>query len=153
MPKRTALEAPDGETARDAVRHGFAPEPAAAGSGSGAPPLTEVAAQLVEDLRAAAASEIALIEARAAMAGDGVRRAAMWGAVAGGTLLIAVLAGVFGVIMALTPLVGAIAATLIVATALLALAAAAALLARRGARDVKLAFAERGDDVHWGDKP
>lgn len=130
------------------VRHGFAPatahDPAAP-----APPLGEIAAGLVADIRATAESELALIQARAALAGDGVRRAAMWGAIAGGAALIALLAIVFGIIVALVPYVGAVFATLIVGGLLLAVAAFAALRARLGAADIRTAFAEQGDHPHW----
>ena len=130
------------------VRHGFAPA-AAHEPGASAPPLGEIAAGLVADIRATATSEIALIQARAALAGDGARRAAMWGAIAGGSVLIALLAIVFGIIVALVPYVGAVLATLIVGALLLAIAAFAALRARAGATDIRAAFAEQGDNPHW----
>ncbi|MDX2209590.1 MAG: phage holin family protein [Sphingopyxis sp.] len=130
------------------VRHGFAPV-TAHDAAAPPPPLADIAANLVADIKATAESELALIQARAALAGDGVRRAAMWGAIAGGAALIALLAIVFGVIVALVPYVGAVFATLIVGGLLLALAAFAALRARTGAADVRTAFAEQGDNPHW----
>jgi hypothetical protein len=140
--------APDAGGGLGDVRHGFAPaaphDPAAP-----APPLADIAAGLVADIKATAESELALIQARAALAGDGVRRAAMWGAIAGGAALIALLAIIFGIIVALVPYVGAVIATLIVGGLLLALAAFAALRARAGATDIRMAFAEKGDDPHW----
>jgi hypothetical protein len=130
------------------VRHGFAPvsapEPAAS-----APPLADIAADLIADIKATAEGELALIQARAALAGDGVRRAAMWGSIAGGAVLIALLAIIFGAIVALVPYTGAVLATLIVGGLLLALAAFAALRARAGATDIRAAFTEQGDNVHW----
>lgn len=134
------------------VRHGFAPETGRKAVADGAPALADIAAQLIADIKGTAASEMALIRARAALVGDGARRAAMWGAIAGGAVLIALLAIIFGVILALTPLVGAVLATLIVGGALLLLAAVSAWNARRGARDIEAAFSERGDDVHWDDE-
>lgn len=130
------------------VRHGFAPA-AAREPGTSAPPLGDIAAGLVADIKATAESELALIQARAALAGDGVRRAAMWGAIAGGAVLIALLTIVFGAIVALVPYTGAVLATLIVGVLLLALAAFAALRARAGATDIRTAFAEQGDHPHW----
>jgi hypothetical protein len=130
------------------VRHGFAPT-TTHDDAAAAPPLGEIAAGLVADIKATAESELALIQARAVLAGDGVRRAAMWGAIAGGAALIALLAIVFGIIVALVPFVGAVLATLIVGGLLLALAAFAALRARSGATDIRMAFAEKGDNPHW----
>lgn len=135
------------------VRHGFAPDRERPHGDADAPPLTDVAAQLIDDIKATAASEIALLQARAALAGDGVRRAAMWGAIAGGMLLTAFLTIVFGAILALTPYIGAVLATIIVGSILLAAAAVAGWRARSGANDIRAAFAERGDDVHWDDQP
>lgn len=148
MAKRGKKDTPDSGGGLGDVRHGFAPA-TPHDPGAPAPPLGEIAAGLVADIKATAESELALIQARAALAGDGVRRAAMWGAIAGGAMLIALLAIVFGVIVALVPYVGAVFATLIVGGLLLALAAFAALRARAGATDIRAAFAERGDDPHW----
>lgn len=130
------------------VRHGFAP-PSPREPDAPAPPLADIAAGLVADIKATAESELALIQARAALAGDGVRRAAMWGAIAGGAVLIALLAIIFGAIVALVPYTGAVVATLIVGGMLLALAAFAASRARAGATDIRAAFGEQGDNVHW----
>jgi uncharacterized membrane protein len=136
-----------------AVRHGFAPDAARAGSGDVAPPLADIAAQLIEDVKATAATEMALLQARAALAGDGALRAAMWGAIAGGTLLVAILAIVFGAVLALAPYIGPVAATLVISAGLLAIAAFAGWRARRGAGDIRMAFGEQGTDLHWEDKP
>ncbi|MBA4748639.1 MAG: phage holin family protein [Sphingopyxis sp.] len=152
MAKRGKSETPDSGGGLGDVRHGFAPT-APHDPGAPAPPLGEIAAGLVADIKATAASELALIQARAGLAGDGVRRAAMWGAIAGGSVLIALLAIVFGVIVALVPYVGAVFATLIVGGLLLAIATFAALRARTGASDIRAAFAEKGDDPHWKGEP
>lgn len=135
------------------VRHGFAPGDARQHGAADAPPLADVAAQLIDDIKATAATEMALLQARAALVGDGARRAAMWGAIAGGTLLTAVVVIVFGVILAIVPHTGAVVATLLVGGALLVGAGIAGWLARSGALDIGAAFAERGDDVHWKDQP
>lgn len=134
------------------MRHGFAPAARGKADDGDSPALANIAASLIDDIKGAAASEIALLQARAALASDGVRRAAMWGTIAGGTLLIALLAMIFGIILALVPYLGAVLATMIVGAALVLLAALAAWNARRGAADIQAAFAERGDDVHWDDE-
>ena len=152
MAKTKKADAADAGTGLGDVRHGFAPA-SARESGAPAPPLGEIAAGLVADIKATAESEIALIQARAMLAGDGVRRAAMWGAIAGGAVLIALLAIIFGAIVALVPYTGAMLATLIVGGFLLALAAFAAQRARAGAIDIRAAFAEQGDNVHWKGEP
>lgn len=131
------------------VRHGFAPDKSGVGGDGEAPPLADIAAQMIEDVKATAATELALLQARAALVGDGALRAAMWGAIAGGTLLIAVLAMVFGGILALIPHIGPVAATLIMSAGLLVIAVFAGWRARRGAADIRIAFGERGEDVHW----
>lgn len=148
MAKAVDTNTPDGSAGLADVRHGFAPATARSDAAD-SPALTELAADLVADIKATAASELALIHARAALAGDGVRRAAMWGAIAGGALLIALLAIIFGAIVALVPYTGAVLATLIVGGVLLALAAVAAFRARAGAADVRAAFSEQGDNPHW----
>lgn len=142
----------EGDAPLDGVHHGFAPDSRHRSDGDAPPPLAEVAAQLMADIKATAATEMALLQARGALAGDGIRRAAMWGAIAGGTVLIAMLAIVFGIILALQPHVGAVLATLIVGAALLAIAAVAGWLARDGARDVKTAVTETGDQPHWDER-
>lgn len=134
------------------VRHGFAPTDGAKTAAADAPPLADIAAQLVEDIKATAAAETALIKARAALAGDGVRRAAMWGAIAGGALLIALLTVVFGLVLFLAPYTGAVLATILVGGALTLFAALAAWGARNGVADVKIALGERGDTVHWDEE-
>jgi thiol:disulfide interchange protein len=134
------------------VRHGFAPAATRSADDSDGPALSEIAAQLVDDIKATAASEIALLQARASLAGDGARRAAMWGAIAGGTVLIALLAMVFGLILALAPHTSPVLATLIVGGVLVLFATFAAWRAKRGAGDIRAALTERGDDVHWDDE-
>jgi Putative Actinobacterial Holin-X, holin superfamily III len=146
--KTVKTDATDAGAGLGDVRHGFAPT-APHDSAAPTPPLGEIAAGLVADIKATAQSEIALIQARAALAGDGARRAAMWGAIAGGAALIALLAIIFGAIVALVPYTGAVLATLIVGAVLLVIAAVAAIRARAGAADIRAAFAEQGDNPHW----
>ncbi|NJS14575.1 MAG: hypothetical protein HC788_08175 [Sphingopyxis sp.] len=134
------------------VRHGFAPN-ARSGNAAEREPLADIAATLIADIRATAATELALIQARAALVGDGARRAAMWGAIAGGALLVALLALVIGAILALEPYVGAAIATVIVVAMLLAIAAFAGWQARGGASDIRMALKERGDNPHLDGEP
>jgi uncharacterized membrane protein len=131
------------------VQHGFAPDVPQRTATDDAPPLADIAAGLVDNIKDTVASEVALLQARAALAGDGVKRAAMWGAIAGGALLIALLALVFGLVLLLVPYLGPILATLAVGALLLLIAGAAVIQARRGAQDIRTAFAERGVDPHW----
>jgi len=145
QPTETDVDA--GTAGLGEVRHGFAPD-AARGEKVERQPLTDIAAELIADIRATAATELSLLQARAALAGDGVRRAAMWGAIAGGALLVALLAIVIGAILALMPLVGAALATLIVVAILLATAGFAGWRAQGGARDIRMALGERGDNPH-----
>lgn len=151
MTKNTKTDKPPVNKDLADVRHGFAPETGRKAADDDKPALTDIAAQLIADIQGAAASEMALLQARAALASDGARRAAMWGAIAGGTILIALLTIIFGIILALTPYVGPVFATLIVGGLLSLLAVLAGWNARRGTRDIQMAFAERGDDVHWDD--
>jgi anti-sigma factor RsiW len=111
--------------------------------------LRSLARKLIDDIKAAAADETALLKARGQMASDGARRAALWGAIAGGALLIGALTLIFGAILALAPLLGPVLATLLAGTMLLLIAAVAGWKARAGVSDIRLALKERGDDPHW----
>lgn len=128
----------------DRVSHGFAPD------GPPAPPppvpLDAIIRDVVDNLSASARAELALIEARGALAGHGVKWASAWGFVAACALLVAMLAVAFGAILVLAPHVGALLATLIVFAALIALAAFAGWRAKLSAGDVRTAL--RGDLIH-----
>lgn len=133
----------------DDVRHGFAPDSRRRAEAPDAEPLADIAARLIDDVKATANAEMELLRARAELAGDGMRRAALWGSIAGGFLLVALLILLFGAVLTLAPVVGPVGATLIVGAALVLLAGLAGWLARKGALDIKAAFSERGDDPHW----
>ncbi|PKP98508.1 MAG: hypothetical protein CVT74_10790 [Alphaproteobacteria bacterium HGW-Alphaproteobacteria-13] len=122
----------------DHVSHGYAPD----GPASPPPPvpLDIIVRDVVDNLAATAKTELALLEARGALAGHGVKWASAWGFVAACALLVAMLAVAFGAILVLAQYVGPLFATLIVAAALLALAAFAGWRARRSAGDVRTAF-------------
>lgn len=109
-------------------------------------PLKDIVRDVVDDLSATAKAELALLEARGALAGHGIKWASAWGFVAACALLVAMLAVAFGAILVLAPRVGPLAATLIVVLALLGIAAFAAWRAKRSAADVRTAF--RSDLMH-----
>ena len=129
--------APDGP-AYDHISHGYAPD------GRAAPPppvpLDVIVRDVVDNVAATAKAELALLQARGALAGQGVKWASVWGFVAACALFIAMLALAFGVILVLAARVGPLLATLIVVAALLVLAAVAGWFAKRSAGDVRTAF-------------
>lgn len=112
-------------------------------------PLEALVRDLVENLSETAKAELALLEARGALAGHGAKWASAWGFVAACALLVAMLAVAFGAILALAPHVGPLLATLIVVASLIALAGFAAWRAKRGADDIRTAF--RRDLMHEGE--
>lgn len=122
----------------DGVSHGYAPggRPAATPS----VPLDKVVRDVVDNLSETAKAELALLEARGALAGHGIKWASAWGFVAACALLVAMLAVAFGAILVLAPHVGPLFATLIVVAALVALAAFAGWRAKQSAEDVRIAF-------------
>jgi hypothetical protein len=130
-------DAPDGP-AYDQVSHGYAPD------GPAVPPppvpLDIIVRDVVDNVAATAKTELALLQARGALAGHGVKWASTWGFVAACALLIAMLATAFGAILVLAPHVGPLLATLIVVAALLALAAFAGWRAKHNAGDIRTAF-------------
>ena len=131
---------PDPTNARgfDRVSHGYAPE----GTPDASPPvpLEQVVRDVVDNLSATARTEIALLEARGVLAGNGLKGASIWGFVAACALLVAMLAVAFGAILVLAPHVGPLLATLIVVAALAALAAFAGWRARLSAGDIRTAL-------------
>ena len=94
--------------------------------------LVEDLRQLAQEGRAAAEAEIAYQKSRAAVAGQGMKAIAALGALALVLLVFALMALVFGVVLALAELVGAWAATAIVVLGLILAAGLCAMLA--GAR-------------------
>lgn len=122
----------------DRVSHGYAPE----GPAATAPPvpLEDIVRDVVDNAKATVAAELALLEARGALAAHGVKGASAWGFVAACALLVAMLAIAFGAILVLAPRVGPLLATLIVVAALIVLAAFAGWRAKAGADDIKLAL-------------
>lgn len=142
-----ADERDDEARAFERVSHGYAP-----GGRPATPPpvpLDEIVRDVVDNIAATARAELALIEARGALAGHGVKWASAWGFVAACALLVAMLAVAFGAILVLAPHVGPLLATLIVFAALIALAAFAGWRAKISAADVKTAL--RGDLMHEGE--
>jgi hypothetical protein len=120
------------------VSHGYAPD----GPPSTPPPvpLEDIVRDLVDDAKQTVQAELALLEARGALASHGVKWASAWGFVAACALLVALLAVAFGAILVLAPHVGPLLATLIVVAALIGLAGFAGWRAKRSAGDVKLAL-------------
>ena len=146
-PRPDAATAPDqpepGARASDApaydhVSHGYAPD------GRAVPPppvpLDIIVRDVVDNVAATAKAEMALLQARGALAGHGVKWASAWGFVAACALLVAMLAVAFGAILVLAVYVGPLFATLIVVAVLLALAAFAGWRAKQSAGDVRTAF-------------
>lgn len=120
------------------MSHGYAPD----GPADVPPPvpLADIVRDVVDDLQATAKAELALLEARGAVAGHGIKWASAWGFVAACALLVAMLSIAFGAILVLAQHVGALLATLIVFAALILLAAFAGWQAKRGADDIRAAF-------------
>jgi hypothetical protein len=142
MPTPSPDTAPDraaGPRAYDRVSHGYAPGDGPAASPPPVP-IQDIVRDVIDNAAATAKAELALLEARGALAGHGVKWASAWGFVAACALLIAMLATAFGAILVLAPHVGPLLATLIVVAALLTLAAFAGWRAKRSAADVRTAF-------------
>ncbi len=122
----------------DGISHGYAPD----GPPVAPPPvpLEQIVGDVVDNLSATAKAEFALIEARSELALHGASRAAIWGGVAATAAGVALLALAFGAILALSPRVGPLLATLIVVTVLLIIAGAAAWRAHIGYGDIRTAL-------------
>lgn len=137
---------PADQRAYDHVSHGYAPD----GPASPPPPvpLDVIVRDVVDNVAATAKAELALLQARGALAGHGVKWASAWGFVAACALLVAMLAVAFGAILVLAAYVGPLLATLIVVAALLVLAAVAGWRAKCSADDVRTAF--RSDLMNEG---
>lgn len=131
------------------VSHGYAPD--------GRPvtpppvPLEKIVGDVVDNVQATVKAELELLEARGELALHGVTWTATWGAVAATALGVALLALAVGAILALSPLVGPLLATLIVVAVLVAIAGFAGWRAQRSYADISTAFrrdlaGERGDD-------
>lgn len=103
-------------------------------------PLDKIVGDVVDNLSATARAEFALIEARGELALHGASRAAIWGGVAATAAGVALLALAFGAILALSPELGPLLATLVVVSALLVIAAIAGWRARRHYGDIRTAF-------------
>jgi uncharacterized membrane protein YqjE len=126
------------ERSFDGISHGYAPD--------GRPvtpppvPLDKIVGDVVDNLSATARAEFALIEARGELALHGASRAAIWGGVAATAAGVALLALAFGAILALSPELGPLLATLVVVSALLVIAAIAGWRAHRHYGDIRTAF-------------
>lgn len=126
------------ERSFDGISHGYAP-----GGASAAPPpvpLDKIVGDVVDNLSATARAEFALIEARGELALHGASRAAIWGGVAATAAGVALLALAFGAILALSPEIGPLLATLVVVSVLLVIAALAGWRAHRHYGDIRTAF-------------
>ena len=137
QPDSDTPQQPDAR-AFDGVSHGYAPDgrPVAP-----APvPLEKIVGDVVDNLSATAKAELALLEARGELALHGASWTASWGAIAASALGVAMLALAFGAILALTPHVGPLLATLIVVAVLLLIAAFAGWRARRSYGDIRTAL-------------
>ncbi|RYD42381.1 MAG: phage holin family protein [Sphingomonadales bacterium] len=122
----------------DGVSHGYAPD----GHPVAPPPvpLEKIVGDVVDNLSATARAELALIEARGELALHGASRAAIWGGIAATAAGVALLALAFGAILALSPLVGPLLATLIVVGVLLVIAAFAGWRAQLSYGDIRTAL-------------
>lgn len=126
------------QAAFDRVSHGYAPD----GKAATPPPvpLEKIVGDVVDNVRATAKAEFALIEARGELALHGATWTAVWGTIAACALAVAMLALAFGAILALAPHVGPFAATLIVVAILAAMAAFAGWRAQRSYGDIRTAL-------------
>ncbi len=134
----TPSDARSDEGALNRVSHGYAPD----GRPIAPPPvpLEKIIDDVVDNFQATARAELALLEARGELALHGATWAASWGAVAASALGVAMLALAFGAILALTPQVGPLLATLIVVGVLLLIAAFAGWRAKASYADIRTAL-------------
>ena len=126
------------ERSFDGISHGYAPD----GRPVAPPPvpLETIVGDVIDNLSATARAELALIEARGELALHGISWTAAWGTIAACALGIAMLALAFGAILALAPQIGPLLATLIVVSALLAIAGFAGWRAQRSYGDIRTAL-------------
>lgn len=148
-PPKPDTPAPSEDGAFSRVSHGYAPD----GRPIAPPPvpLDKIVGDVVDNVQATVKAELALLEARGEMALHGVTWTATWGAVAATALGVALLALAFGAILALSPQVGPLLATLIVVAVLVAIAGFAGWRAQRSYADIRTAFrrnlaGEQGDE-------
>jgi hypothetical protein len=120
------------------ISHGYAPD----GPPVAPPPvpLEQIVGDVVDNLSATAKAEFALIEARGELALHGASRAAIWGGVAATAAGVALLALAFGAILALSPQIGPLLATLVVVSVLLIVAGGAAWRAHISYGDIRTAL-------------
>jgi uncharacterized membrane protein YqjE len=126
------------EAGLDRVSHGYAP----VGQPKAKPPvpLEKIVGDVIDNLSETAKAELALVEARGELALHGASRAAIWGGVAATAAGVALLALAFGAILALSPQIGPLLATLLVVTVLLVIAGGAAWRAHIGYGDIRTAL-------------
>ncbi|NCU12391.1 MAG: phage holin family protein [Sphingomonadaceae bacterium] len=93
--------------------------------------LVDDVRQLVDDGRTLLEAELAYQKSRALLAGEAAKAVAGWGALALALLFFALMALVLGLVLALTPKLGALAATGVVVVGLVALGALSGLTAAR----------------------
>lgn len=93
--------------------------------------LVDDVRQLVDDGRTLLEAELAYQKSRALLAGEAAKAVAGWGALALALLFFALMALVLGLVLALTPKLGALAATGVIVVGLVALGALSGLTAAR----------------------
>lgn len=93
--------------------------------------LADDVRQLVDDGRTLLEAELAYQKSRALVAGEAAKAVAGWGALALALLFFALMALVLGLILAITPKLGALAATGVVVAGLVVLGALSGLTAAR----------------------
>lgn len=124
--------------ALDRVSHGYAPD--------GRPvvpppvPLEKIVGDVVDNVTATAKAELALLEARGALAAHGAGWASAWGFIAASALSVALLTLAFGTILILSPEIGPLLATLIVFAVLVLIAAFAGWRAKINYGFIRTAF-------------
>lgn len=109
--------------------------------------LVDDVRQLIDDGRTLAEAEIAYQKSRAAVAGDGVKGAAVYGGLAIALVLFALVALTVGLVIGLTPLLTALGATAAVTFGLLLAAGLCVLTAKRRWSAMTSAIAGSSDEA------
>lgn len=109
--------------------------------------LVDDVRQLVDDGRTLLEAELAYQKSRALVAGEAAKAVAGWGALALALLFFALMALVLGLVLALTPKLGALAATGVVVTGLAVLGAISGIAAVRRWKRAAAQIAEQDPPV------
>lgn len=131
------------------VSHGYAPD--GAGQRDESLPLKAMIRDTAAQIEATFRSEMDLLQARTLVAGIGVKWAAVWALAAVSCMTVALLALAVGLVLFMAQWIGILPGTILVVAGLLALAAWAALLARKHLRDV--AAATKGQPPSHSSEP